>query len=49
MYNVKYKVDIKSSVREKLHSFQVCKFNPMEKYILGRIGLYFGGFREKCN
>ena len=47
--NVKYLVNIRSSDRVKLHSLKVCEFNPMErKYILGRIGLYFGGFGVKA-
>ena len=32
------------------HSYYICEFNHMEgKYILGRIGFYFGGFGERLN
>ena len=44
MYNVKYKVIIKSSAHVQLHSFQVCEFNPMERTLhLREDGLIFWG------
>ena len=50
MYDAKYLVNIKSCACVLLHSYQVCDFNPTEeKYVLGRIGLYFGGFGEKLD
>ena len=49
IYEANYQVNIKSCARVKLHSFEVCEFNPTKENFLGRIGLYFGGFGEKLN